>query len=343
MSTVPSEFVEALLLPLRGKGVDIVQFAQGAGVELPDPDAQISTENYNRLVLAVMSWMHDESGGVGPVKTPYGTTRMLIYALLNCATLEQAMGRAIEFLFACLESPDSGLQVELEVDQDQRVAKLVYHPGDDTPVERGRPEAILCSLAIWVRVCSWLVGKQIEILGAECMGNQKETMPLFNHFMSCPISYDAPANSISFSSNYLRLPIVRNEMELEHFLRNAPYQVIVAAGTGEESIVSRVKNLLQTPDMESLPGFEEMASQLGMSARTLRRRLEDEGTSYQQIKDNMRRDQAIQLLTRTSSSVSDIAADVGFSDASAFHRSFRKWTGLAPGDYRQQFGLERGS
>ena len=71
-----------------------------------------------------------------------------------------------------------------------------------------------------------------------------------------------------------------------------------------------------------------------MSARTLRRRLEKEGTSYQRIKDNARRDAAITLLSRTRLPVAEIAVRVGFSDPSAFHRSFKKWTGLAPGEYR---------
>ena len=71
-----------------------------------------------------------------------------------------------------------------------------------------------------------------------------------------------------------------------------------------------------------------------MSARTLRRRLEKEGTSYQRIKDNARRDVAISLLSRDRLTVSEVAEQVGFSDPSAFHRSFKKWTGQSPGSYR---------
>ena len=83
-----------------------------------------------------------------------------------------------------------------------------------------------------------------------------------------------------------------------------------------------------------LPSFEELTGMLNMSARTLRRRLEREGTSYQRIKDNARRDLAITLLSRNRMTVSDVAEWVGFSDPSAFHRSFKKWTGLSPGEYR---------
>ena len=83
-----------------------------------------------------------------------------------------------------------------------------------------------------------------------------------------------------------------------------------------------------------LPSFEELTGLLNMSARTLRRRLEREGTSYQRIKDNARRDVAIELLSQQGMTVSEVAELVGFSDPSAFHRSFKKWTGQSPGSYR---------
>jgi AraC-like DNA-binding protein len=92
--------------------------------------------------------------------------------------------------------------------------------------------------------------------------------------------------------------------------------------------------LLGNDFREELPGFEALTDMLNMSARTLRRRLEKEGTSYQRIKDNARRDAAITLLSREKMTVSDVAEQVGFSDPSAFHRSFKKWTGLSPGEYR---------
>ena len=71
-----------------------------------------------------------------------------------------------------------------------------------------------------------------------------------------------------------------------------------------------------------------------MSARTLRRRLDKEGTSYQRIKDGARRDAAIAFLNNPALTVSDVAELIGFSDPSAFHRSFKRWTGVSPGEYR---------
>jgi AraC-like DNA-binding protein len=72
-----------------------------------------------------------------------------------------------------------------------------------------------------------------------------------------------------------------------------------------------------------------------MTTATIRRRLHEEGVSYQSIKDQLRRDLAIGYLSHTDRSVMDIALELGFSERSAFHRAFRKWTGAAPGEFRR--------
>lgn len=67
----------------------------------------------------------------------------------------------------------------------------------------------------------------------------------------------------------------------------------------------------------------------------MHRRLKYEGVSYQQLKNDIRRDIAIEYLTHTDLSLQDISEQIDFHDASAFHRAFKKWTGVSPGTYRQ--------
>lgn len=71
-----------------------------------------------------------------------------------------------------------------------------------------------------------------------------------------------------------------------------------------------------------------------MSPQTLRRRLKDEGTSYQKLKDQLRRDMALFYLDQPDISIQGIAEMLGFAEPSTFHRAFKKWTGMTPGDYR---------
>ena len=85
-----------------------------------------------------------------------------------------------------------------------------------------------------------------------------------------------------------------------------------------------------------------MADELHVTASTLRRRLEHEGSSYRELKDGLRRDMAIDLLCRTSLSVEAIATGLGYRKVSAFYRAFKHWTGARPGSYRSGAGGQHG-
>ena len=87
---------------------------------------------------------------------------------------------------------------------------------------------------------------------------------------------------------------------------------------------------------EDWPDFDALAKSMRTTASTLRRRLDEEGQPYQAIKDALRRDLAIELLAMPGSSVLDVAYRLGFAEASAFHRAFRRWTGASPGAYRDR-------
>ena len=128
--------------------------------------------------------------------------------------------------------------------------------------------------------------------------------------------------------------MVRDEKALEEFLKLAPYYMVIEPLLSIFSITHRIRGILGDDFRQEMPSFEGLTVLLNMSARTLRRRLDKEGTSYQRIKDNARRDVAISMLSRDRLTVSEVAEQVGFSDPSAFHRSFKKWTGESPGSYR---------
>ena len=96
-----------------------------------------------------------------------------------------------------------------------------------------------------------------------------------------------------------------------------------------------MEQLLTGYASQKLPTAELMAERLNMSPRTLHRKLTAEGTSFQQIKDDFRRDLAIHYMGRQELTIDAIAALMGFQDNSAFYRSFKKWTGQSPGSWRQ--------
>ena len=86
---------------------------------------------------------------------------------------------------------------------------------------------------------------------------------------------------------------------------------------------------------DGFPSLEATAASMGLSTRTIMRRLRGEGLSYQGLIDETRADQACWRLAHTSDTIEQIAADLGFGDTSNFSRVFRRWRGAAPGEYRR--------
>ncbi len=334
---VPIEFTRALLAQARAYERDVNVILRRANFPF-DPLRQhaqtafVSREQYSRLCVELIRELGDESGGVMPdVRTPLGTTRLITLSMLNSSTLEAAIRRAIEFNACCRVRHGAVAINELKVDPQGREATLSYLSSADDDSVQG---SVLCNLAMWMRVCGWLAGQYIDITRAECAGVEPEFTAPIRHFFPCPVSYGAPTNTVTFSARHLEAEVIRDESQLHEFLRLAPYHIVIEPVASDGSVTHRIRALLGDDFRDELPSFEALTDMLNMSARTLRRRLEREGTSYQRIKDNARRDVAITLLSRYGMTVSDVAERTGFSDPSAFHRSFKKWTGQSPGSYR---------
>jgi len=331
-----SAFIEALLAQGRREGLEPELLLARAGfpfdpIRGASPARCFSPRLYSRLAGVVFRALDDEAGGSMPDgPTPWGSTRLLAFGVLGCPHLEAALRRGIEFNRCCRLSRSLQVDNSLHVDRELRLASLSYYaPGDAWAQQR-----LLCGLAIWLRFCGWLIGQQIDITAAGCAAPGPSPEPELRHFFACPVTFGETVNWVSFSARHLEAGLLRKEEELDAFMREAPYHLIVAPGPCVESITHRIRQLLGDDFRDELPSFEALTVLLNMSARTLRRRLEREGTSYQRIKDNARRDAAIDLLKSGRMTVSEVAERVGFSDPSAFHRSFKKWTGESPGSFR---------
>ncbi len=336
-SEVPLAFAKALLVQARAFGKDADAIVAAAGFPfnpLADGNGHrgsVSIEAYSRLCMELFQALGDESGGIiHGIATPLGATRMLAYSMLRCRDLQQALDRAIEFNAACRERGDVIKYHGIERLADSKTARLAYLSAHGAADQDG----VLCSMAVWLRFCSWLIGREIEPLAAGCAGVQPKNRAGLQHFFACPLHFGEDVNWVEFAASHLEAAIVRDEADLEAFLKVAPYHVVIKPVSAERSLSARILNIIGDDFRRELPGFEAVAQALNMSPRTLRRRLEAEGTSYQRLKDRARRDSAIAYLGRAELSISDVAELLGFSDPSAFYRSFKRWTGRSPGDYR---------
>ena len=306
-----------------------------------DPDTPVPAHIYTNIYNQVMWLLQDESFGLDlRQKAHTGTFRMMCLTIIHCHHLEHAMRRAAEFNAFCQTL--SGQKPAYEANPISRMEDGVAEyrfPSNSELVDATATDNLLTMahcVAIWRRFCGWLIGKNIELIEVNFQAREPANKRYLEKIFKCELRFSQPANSFCFPASYLQAPLVHTEESLKDFLRNAPYHLLASNHEDDKSIVSQMKRIIGNDFSRDFLSVVEMANHLHMSVRTLRRRLKDVGTTYQHFKDGLRSDAAKSYLNRPELKINAVSALLGFDEPSAFHRSFKKWTGLTPGEFRSQ-------
>lgn len=151
----------------------------------------------------------------------------------------------------------------------------------------------------------------------------------------CPVFFGAPDNELVFDSHYLDLRLFRADPSLCALLdRHA--EELLQKYPREDSLVEKVRTILKDELNGGDASLQSVARQLSLTERTLQRRLRALGTSHQELLDQMRRDLALRYLREPGMAVCEVAYLLGFSESSAFHRAFKRWTGTSPKEFRRR-------
>jgi AraC-like DNA-binding protein len=328
--TVAICFVVAALEAVRARHMDADEILIAVGLSptlLQSPHARVSAEHYGKLWRLVALTLDDEFFGQDSRRMKYGSFAMLCHSVLSCRTLGSALERSLRFYGLILD--DIGGTLECD---DGGEANIVLRE-----LTAGKPHRVFGQevlLLLLHGLACWLVGRRIPIGRAHFCYPEPAHSVEYRVMFSNDLSYDAPFTGISFDASYLNLPIVQDERTIKEFLRTAPENIVTKYKNGS-SASARIRRRLRQRLPGEVPDFETLAAELNMTAATLRRRLHEEGATYQGIKDQLRRDLAISYLSDSDRSVVDIALELGFSERSAFHRAFQKWTGASPGEFRR--------
>lgn len=151
--------------------------------------------------------------------------------------------------------------------------------------------------------------------------------------LGAPVTFDADRMNVVFPASDLAKPVATADPVLYRMMSE---RVGVLEAKLGQDLVGRVRDLLQTLIFLPECGGAIVANRLGMSLRTLKRRLQERGANLQAIRDEVRAEAACQLLQYTEKSASEIAIVLRYTDASAFTRAFRRWRGVAPLQWRAQ-------
>ena len=327
--TIAICFVAAALQSVRARDLNVDELLAQVGLSaslLQVPQARVSAKHYGALWRAIALALDDEFFGQDSRRMKAGSFAMLCHSILGCKTLGHALERSLRF-YALILDDISGT-----CERHGEEARIILHERAAALSPRVFAHELL--LMLLYGVSCWLVGRRIPILRTEFSYPEPRHSAEYRLMYCTELGFDRPNTTIAFEASYLDLPIVQNERTVKEFLRTAPESILLKYKNGS-SLSSRVRRRLRQFLPGEVPDFEGLAAQLNMTPATMRRRLHEEGESYQSIKYQLRRDLAISYLSHSSRTVMDIALELGFSERSAFHRAFRKWTGASPGEFRR--------
>ena len=330
-------FVHEALACIRNRGLDQNALLLRVGISpelLASPYARVSSRHYGALWHLIAQTLDDEFFGMDSRRMKAGSFTLLCHAVIHSDTLERALRRALRFLRLVLDD----MAGELSRDGDTAHILLKDLPAStmnssDTPATSKRAFAYGTYLIILHGLACWLVGRRIPLSTADFRCAEPPFSDELRILFSQNLNFDQAHCRISFPACYLDMANLQNERTMKDFLRSAPANFLIKY-KNSASFSAKIRRRLREWSPAAWPDFETLAHQLNASPATLRRRLDDEGESYRAIMDELRRDLAISLLSDTQLSMSDIASELGFSESSAFHRAFKKWTGVRPGEYR---------
>ena len=331
--SVLSSWTKTIVDALLASGVEADAVLKTAGVDpdqLRDPNARLALTTTARLWKAAAERMQDPAFGLRASRYVRQTTfHALGYAVFASASLRDALERLVRY--SRLVSDDMVLRLETT----ERTARLSFElAAEDTPRS---PEAMDAVMSLIVRTCRGLTDRSFTLLKVEQHRPEPANIEPYAKFFRCPVEFGAPVDALTCDAAVLEKPLPSSNPELA--THNDDLTRRYLAQIGRTTLVDRVRSAI-AEHLTGDPSPAAIGPALGMSARSLQRQLKAEGTTYAEIREDLRRELARAYLRDRALSITEIAFLLGFEDSSAFARAFRRWTGISPSEFRAQPTLD---
>jgi AraC-like DNA-binding protein len=334
--SVAAYFVQAMIHGLRDDPQRVTAVLEQAGIDpavMQQPTARVPANAFAALWLIQIRELDDEFFGLDSHGMPPGSFALICRALIQEPDLHKAMRQCLANFGLFLRDFRGSLAV-----RGKRAVISLQTRSKDNDASRFGEETFL---VLMISLLCWLGGRRIPIDRAD-FRHSRLSLSDDRLLWGPNLTFGAERTEIEFASHYLRLPVVQDLASLKVFLRTAP-QWLVIRFRNQHGLASQVHQRLRGSHYSEWPTLQAFALEQHLSPSTFRRKLEREGCSYQEIKDEVRRGVAFEQLRQSAASISDIAEQLGFQEPSAFHRAFKKWTGESPGRYRARYQGDCGS
>ncbi|WP_449106563.1 AraC family transcriptional regulator [Pseudomonas mohnii] len=318
--------VSLILNTFKAEGLSSEALLAGSGISAADlnrADTRITTNQEMQVCANAVALKHDIGLELGR-RMHVSCYGILGYALLTSATFGDALRLAMRYP-ALL-----GTLFELSLEEDgERVWFVAADYRESPAMAVFNAEFCLVSLKV---ICDDLLGHPLPLLAARFEHAAPDYEATYAEHFNCPRHFEARDNAFAFDKHWLDQPLPLADV-ITHQAMAERCRKQNTEFTGRQAWLGRIRQLLSA-QLNAAPGLEGLAEQMNCSARTLRRHLKDLGCSYQELLDELRFEQAKQMLCEDQLPIYQIAEALGFSETASFRHAFVRWSGVAPSQFR---------
>lgn len=317
------------------QGQSLHKILDGTGVsalELEDPAHRLTLEQeltlYTRIAHCNTNPLLALRTGTRLGLSNYG---ILGYAMMGASSVREALQLMVEF--APLVSWDSHSVLRQELYREEPCLCLTVLPTPADKVTNAMEvESTFASLQV---VFNDLVGEPVQFASIEmahaCAGSD---ISAYEQLFNCPLQFATGRNSVLFSRRLLAQRLPHAQPEYAELLKDLCRDNMLLLKE-DRGLLAAVKGFIDGWET-GVPTLAEAADHFSQSARTLRRQLRALGVSYQELIDAARYREARRYLASTHLTVETIGKSLGYADVRSFRCAFKRWSGLAPAQYRTQ-------
>ena len=331
-----STWVKGVVEMFAAEGLDVEALFRDTGLDiavLGDPAGQFSIDDVSALWdMAVARSGKTTLGLSRELAITYGNLGVVRYAMMACPTLRSALERLVRYNNVVSNAATFALTEDA-----QDCWFEMGHQGGERPVPRQRVEFGMLAVLTF---CGWITGRELHAAAVEFVYPDPADPLVHMRAFQCPVRFGRSANRALLTAADLALPLTARNPSMATLHRRLAEEELERLEGARTS--HKVCAILAARISQPEPRRESIAAALKLSDRTLQRRLHAEGTSFQKLLDDTRRELAQQYLRRPSNSLQHVAGLLGFEDQSNFFRACKRWFGEPPGRYRERLGAQRG-
>jgi AraC-like DNA-binding protein len=317
---------------IRNAGLPVAPLLRRAGLTaelIDEPEERLSVRSQILLLDAAAVALKDDCLGFTMARDfDLRQIGLLYYVMASSQTLGEALKRVARYSRITNESLVFGYQ------EGNRLAVSLRYSG--VPRHSDRHQVEFCMFTA-IRICRALTGQGLVPQYFSICHHRSQGASEMARFLGREVEFGAERDEFALDADAGALPVIHSDPYLNHLLLKYCEAAIADRAertSGVEAVRTRVENAIASMLPHGRARAEDVARSLGMSKRTLARKLAAEGSSFNEILQDLRRDLAVRYLDDRKLHVSKIAWLLGFHEVSAFTHAFRRWTGKRPSEMR---------